>query len=127
MKRKLMLLFVNVIFFSCTNQCIENADFKQDYFSRLDKIVEYDNLTLTGNAIPTEYWMDFYSNTQYLHFLSGHEFRYDATEPPGYSSDLYLKADIRDLEKWYNKNKCGMTKEKADSIVNLNEEYQHYK
>lgn len=124
MKNKLILLCVSIVFIGCTNQCMENANFKENFFNRLDKIIEYDNYASTGAVLATEYWMDFYNNTFYLHFLTGHQFRYLASEPPGYSSESDLKADIRDLKRWYRKNKCGMTIEKGDSIVKQNKDFE---
>ncbi len=127
MKKNLILFCISIVFISCTNRCIEDISFKNFYFSKLNQIVEYDNYTLTDTTITTESWINFYYNTAYLYFLTGHQFRYVATEPPGYTSELDLKADIKDLKKWYNENKCGMTKEKADSIVNANPAFLNFK
>ena len=95
---------------SCNNKCKEDLSFREFYFEEINKITEYDSCTLTGNPIPTEYWIQFYHNTTYLKFLTNLQFRYDPTEPPGYGSEEDLKADIKDLKRWYEENKCGMRK-----------------
>ena len=60
----------------------------------------------------------FLDCTDYLKLLTHHEFRYIIAGQPIYENQSDWKADIQDLEKWYQENKCDMTKEKADSIVN---------
>lgn len=118
MEKILALIFLGIIMVSC-NKCKEDLSFREFYFEEINKITEYDSCTLTGNPIPNEYWIQFYHNTTYLKFLTNLQFRYDATEPPGYASEEDLKADIKDLKRWYKENKCGMTKVKADSIENI--------
>jgi hypothetical protein len=118
-----MIFSYSIITISCHSQCKEEVEFKKFYFEKIDEIINYDkNMSTQGYTFTDTYWFSFYETSWYIENLTKHEFRYVVGEPPVYSKKSDIKADIRDLEKWYKENKCGMTREKADSIVNASYE-----
>jgi len=127
MKRVVIIVSV-FVFISCNNNCKEeNIIFKQFYFSKLDTLISLDKLFDTDEAFPLirEKSAIFYANTEYFRLLTNRKFCYIEVEHhPIYQSQSALKADIKYLKKWYKKNKCGMTKEKADSIVKVKYEQE---
>jgi hypothetical protein len=121
-REKILYVFISFIYgiiaISCHFQCKENVEFKKFYFKKIDEIINYDkNMSKEGYTFTDAYWLSFYETSEYLEALTKHEFRYITGEPPLYIDITDLTADIRDLKKWYKANKCGMTIQKADSIV----------
>ena len=120
---KRIVLITIVCFFlvtSCNNDCKTDGDFKEFYFGMLDTITSYGNQFDTNGEVVfiPEICRTFSDYADYLKALTQHEFRYTIIEQPIYESQSDLKADIQDLTKWYQDNKCRITKEKADSIAN---------
>ena len=129
--RKIILLILSGLtvlsILSCENNCKESTEFQKKYFSMLDTIASYYKLSNTAEDIPIpllwERSNNFYNYKAYLEYLTQHEFRNMEVEHlPIYQNKSDFKADMKDLKKWYKENKCGMTIEKADSIVNSNYE-----
>ena len=122
MKKIILITIVSVFFVvSCNNnQCKTDSEFKESYYTMLDKITSYGKQFDTDGTVVfiPEVVSSFLDCTDYLKLLTHHEFRYIIAGQPIYENQSYWKADIQDLEKWYQENKCDMTKEKADSTVN---------
>jgi len=107
---------INVL--SCTCKCKEDVDFKNFYFKKIDDIISYDkNMSTVGYSFTEDYWFKFYDTIWYLERLTNQKTRYVGGEPPLYSKKSDLKKDIRSFKNWYKENKCGMSIEKADSII----------
>ena len=130
-KMKKAIIIISVLgIVSCNNYCKEDIELKDLYFSKLDSIISYGELFDTDEDVPLimERSSQFYNHAKYLEYLTSHKFRYIVLDyHPVYENQSDLKADIKDLKKWYKENKCRMTKEKADSIVNANPEFIYYK
>jgi hypothetical protein len=127
-KMKIRILIITIGLFSiisCNNHCVIDKDFKDVYFRMLDTITSY------GKQFDTDGWVlfedekcrNFSECTDYLTYLTNHEFRFFILESQAiYEKQSDLKANIKELKKWYNTNKCGMTIEKADSLVKAENE-----
>lgn len=119
MKEFIVIILFCLLITNCSHKSENDESFKSYYNEKLNKIIIYDSITELGNPISTDDWIEFYENTNYLNLLTGHEFRFDRSEPPGYPSKKMLELDIHDLKEWYNVNSKDMSIRKADSLVNL--------
>ena len=119
MKKLIIVILLILLITYCSYKSEYDDSFKSFYNEKLNKIIIYDSITELDNPIPTDDWIEFYENTNYLYLLTGHKFRFDRTEPPGYPSQEILELDIKELKEWYYKNGNNMSIQKADSIVNM--------
>lgn len=117
MKKLFIFIILGLIFTNCSHKSKCDDSFETFFNEKLNQIIKYDSITQLGDPIPTELWMEFYENAGYLHLLTGHEFRFDRTEPPGYPSRKQLELDINDLKAWYHQHGKDMSIQTADSIV----------
>jgi len=125
--KKVIIIIISVLsILSCNNHCKEDAEFKRIYHKMLDTIMFYGKQFDVDEDEDVLYVIElsgkFSKYTDYLGTLTQHEFRYNIIEIPIYENQSDLKADIKDLKKWYEENKCGLTREKADSIIKTNYE-----
>ena len=126
--KKLTVIVISILSFtSCNRHCKEDSEFHEIYFKMLDTIASYDELFDTDEEIPTpllwERSENIHNYEAYLEYLTQHEFRNIEVEHlPIYRNKSDFEADMKDLKKWHKENKCGMTIEKADSIVNASYE-----
>jgi len=120
MKKAIIIIVCVLGFLSCNNHCKEDTEFKRIYFSMLDTVASFGKqYNADEEFVIVEERVSRFSNyADYLQFLTEHKLRYTFFEFPIYQNQSDLEADIRDLKKWYDENKCGMTIQKADSIVN---------
>lgn len=120
MKKLVLVGIISSFFASCIPDCKEESRFKEFYFNMLDSISEYGKLFETNSEVilSEERWHRFLDNSEYLKLLTSYELHYKIIEAPVYENQALLKTDLGYLKKWYNDNKCGMTKAKSDSIVN---------
>lgn len=104
---------------SCSKSCLIDNEFKLFYFNMLDTISSYGKQFNTDKSIIlTEDRCGRFSDiSDYMKLLTNHELRYTIIEQPIYQNQSDLESDIFDLKSWYEENKCGMSKVKADSIV----------
>lgn len=126
MKIKILIITIGLFsIISCNNHCVIDKDFKDVYFRMLDTITSYGKQFDTDEAVffEEEKCGIFLECVDYLIYLTDHEFRFFVIESHAiYEKQSDLKADIKDLKKWYNANKCEMTIEKADSLVKAENE-----
>jgi len=121
---KIRILIITIGLFSiisCNNHCVIDKEFKDVYFRMLDTITSYGKQFKTDETVffEEEKCDIFLECLDYLTYLTDCEFR---SMGAIYEKQSDLKADIKDLKKWYNANKCGMTIEKADSLVKVKNE-----
>ncbi|MDD2964221.1 MAG: hypothetical protein PHU33_09755 [Bacteroidales bacterium] len=120
MKKVIIISIVCCTFMlSCSNSCVIDSEFKLFYFNMLDTISSYGKQFNTDKSIilSEERCGRFSDISDYMKLLTNHELRYTIIEQPIYQKLSDLESDIFDLKNWYEENKCGMTKAKADSIV----------
>ena len=122
--KKLTVIVISILSFtSCNRHCKEDSEFHEIYFKMLDTIASYGKQFEADTVfIEDERWGRFSNYADYLDYLTNHRLRYTIIEVPIYENQSDLKADMKDLKKWHKENKCGMTIEKADSIVNASYE-----
>lgn len=119
MKKYIIISFIIFFVYSCSFKCIKEDEFKEVYFKKLDKIIKFDSIITTNHICSVNEWYVFDINVMYLNLLTNHKFRLLGSEPSMYSDTLDLIKDIEELKMWYNNNKCNMTINIADSIVNM--------
>ena len=123
MKIKIIILILSILSISsCEHNCKENMKFKKQYFDILDIFVSYYKFMNTNEDIPVSLLWEMndqiYKNRAYIEYLTQKELRYIEVEHILiYQNKADFEADMKDLKKWYKENKCGMTIEKADSII----------
>ena len=125
--KKVIIIIISVLsILSFNNRCEEDAEFKRIYHKMLDTIMFYGKQFDVDEdedvLYVIEMWERFSDYSDYLRLLTQHKFRYNIIEIPIYDNQSDLEADIKDLKKWYEENKCGLTREKADSIIKANYE-----
>jgi len=129
--KKVVIIIISVLsILSCNNHCKEDTEFKRIYHKMLDTIMFYGKQFDVDEDKVVLYVIElsgkFFKYSDYLKFLTHHDFHCIYVEAPMCKNLSDLKADIEDLKKWYEENKCGLTREKADSIIKANWEKMFY-
>ena len=118
----LKILFISVLIFTSCATCRIDKKFKEKYkncISVVDKI----QLQEYSTDIENSTYMDSFNarahSLECLYAITGYEGFVDKNNEPHYFYPTYELAeqDIKYWKKWYKKNKCGFTLEKADSLI----------
>ncbi len=116
-KKKIAILFLSFIFFSCNLSREEKDEFRDYFYYRVSIIADYNDLVKSGNEIHLNDWMFFLENCSWLETLTGCKLSFIAMEPPYYENDNQMAVDTTNLLQWYNRNKNNWSMRKADEYV----------
>ena len=116
-KKKIAILFLSFVFFSCNISREEKEEFRDYFYYRVSTIGEYNNLFNSGNEIHLNDWMFFLENCSWLETLTGCKLGFIDVEPPYYENNDQMTIDTTNLSHWYNRNKNNWSMRKADEYV----------
>jgi hypothetical protein len=113
--RKLLYIFIlSSLLLSCRNSCEVDTNFENTFKLCISKVNERD---LYVGLITDSLRHNFHFSIKYLEELTSINANFQWNDIlPYYESRSQCKKDIRDWEKWYNDNKCQITKFYSDSI-----------
>lgn len=114
MKKSLVIFMAITLLASCKESCEVDANFKNVFDISINKVNEYDKFRGT---VSDSMKSNFYFSTEYLEKLTQIKANFQWTDVlPYYESRSQCRADIKNWRKWYEENKCRITKEYSDSI-----------
>jgi len=109
-----LLKIIVIVLFACewkNKDCHIDKAFKSLFESKLEimKASEIHKIDMTIN--------EKLKAIIFFNAITGHHARIESYHIPLYEDIETFKQDIRVWSKWYENQKCGYTKEKADSLV----------
>ena len=94
------------------NECSIDSTFSAEYLSKIEYLSDVASTGLIDGSQLT-HSVIYFEDITFIegHLVLGHY--------PSYESMNQLNSDIAKWNDWYEQNKCGMTKVKADSLLKL--------